>query len=285
MRGKEALMSYKTIVAILQSAEDVERILACALPLSERFGGYVVGVHADALPVAYGSSIGFPDVEFMQATSEMNKERAKALEKAFLTRLREAGQDGEWRAMESFGGDAALSGATVARAADLAIVAQRSPDAFGDEVADIDALLYESGRPVLVLPHEGVLTHSYNRILIAWNGSRESARAVFDALPLLLAAEEAEVFVADPPHQPEDPHAGATDIAAALARHGVRVTVSTESSSGRSLDDVIQDRVTVTGADLLVLGAYSHSWLRELLFGGVTRSVLQSTSVPTFMSR
>lgn len=278
-------MSYKTIVAILQNKDDVDRVMACALPLAKRTGGYIIGVHADAMPLSYGSSIGFPDVEFMQATADMNKERAKELETAFMTTLRAAGHDGEWRAMQSFSADAALSGATIARAADLVIVAQRDPDAFSDEAANIDALLYESGRPVLVLPHAGPLTHSYNRVLVAWNGSREAARAVFDALPLLIAAEETEIFVVDPPQEAENPRAGAADIAAALARHGVRVTVGSEGSAGRAVDDAIQDRVTVTGADLLVLGAYSHSWLRELLFGGVTRTVLQSTSVPTFMSR
>ena len=278
-------MSYQTIVAILQSTEDVDRVMACAVPMAEQNEGYIVGVHADALPLTYGSSIGFPDVEFMQATADMNKDRAKQLESAFMTRLRASGRDGEWHAMQSFSGDAALAGAMIARAADLVIVAQRNPDAFSDEAANIDALLYESGRPVLVLPHAGAVTHTYNRVLVAWNGSREAARAVFDALPLLIAAEETEVFVVDPPSETDDTQAGASQIAAALARHGVRVTVASEDLAGRSLDDAIQDRVTVTGADLLVLGAYSHSWLRELLFGGVTRSVLQATSVPTLISR
>ena len=79
--------------------------------------------------------------------------------------------------------------------------------------------------------------------------------------------------------------AGGAEIAAALARHGATVAVAMEESDGRSVDDVIQDRVAATGADLLVMGAYSHSWLRELLFGGITRTVLQSMPVATFMSR
>ena len=88
----------------------------------------------------------------------------------------------------------------------------------------------------------------------------------------------------DPPESPIAVEAGA-DIAAALERHGASVTVHAEASGGLATDDVIRNRVAATGADLLVLGAYSHSWLRELLFGGVTRTVLQSMPVTAFLSR
>lgn len=278
-------MPIKTIVAIIQTAQDSERVISCALPLAQRFGAVLIGVHAEAMAMAYGSAIGFPDVEFMRVSAEMSAERTKQLSAEFAARMTAAGQEFEWRALNSFSGDGALSGATIARAADLVIVAQRHPDAASEDAANIDALLYEAGRPVLVLPHSGAITTTFNRVMVAWNASRESARATFDALPFILEAEETEIVVVDPPADDDPSVASGTDIAAALARHGANVTVSTEVSDGRSIDDVVQARVAATGADLLVLGAYSHSWLRELLFGGVTRTVLQSTEVPTFMSR
>ena len=80
-------MPFKTIVAIIQSAEDTERVLDCAMPLAARFEGHVIGVHAEALPVAYASTIGFPDTEFLQATASINKERAKKLEGLFRGRV------------------------------------------------------------------------------------------------------------------------------------------------------------------------------------------------------
>lgn len=280
-------MSFKTIVAIIQSRDDAERVLDCALPLATRFQGHLIGVHAEALPVAYTSAVGFPDTEFLQATAEVNKERADALRMLFRNRMRGSGVSSEWRSLESFSGDSAHCGISSARCADLAIAAQRNPHADATATADIDALLFESGRPVLIVPHAGP-THdgSYRRVIVAWNGSRESARAAFDALPLLMEAEHTEIFVIDPPEDVEqDAEASGAEIATALARHGVNVSVASETSSGRSVDHILQARIAGTGADLLVLGAYSHSWLRQLLFGGITRTVLQSMPIATFMSR
>ncbi|PWJ79441.1 nucleotide-binding universal stress UspA family protein [Pseudaminobacter salicylatoxidans] len=279
-------MPFKTIVAIIQSKDDAERVLDCAIPLTTRFQGHLIGVHAEALPVAYTSAVGFPDTEFLQATAEVNKERAEALQADFRRRIRDANVSYEWRSLECFSGDSAHSGIASARCADLAIAAQRNPHADSTATADVDALLFESGRPVLIVPHAGPSLSSYRNVLIAWNGSREAARAAFDALPLLMEADHVEVFVIDPPEDAEyDSEASGEEIATALARHGVNINVAAETSNGRSIDQILQQRIAARGADLLVLGAYSHSWLRQLLFGGVTRTVLQSMPVATFMSR
>ncbi|PSJ64021.1 universal stress protein [Pseudaminobacter soli (ex Li et al. 2025)] len=280
-------MSFKTIVAIIQSKDDAERVLDCALPLAARYDSHLIGVHAEALPVAYTSAVGFPDTEFLQTTAELNKERADALQAMFRGRLRGAGLSFEWRSLESFSGDSAHSGISSARCADLVIAAQRNPHAESTATADVDALLFESGRPVLIVPHAGPAHDgSFRRVLLAWNGSREAARAAFDALPLMLEAEHTEVFVIDPPEDVEqDAEASGAEIATALSRHGVNVSVVAESSRGRSVDHILQARIAGTDTDLLVLGAYSHSWLRQLLFGGITRTVLQSMPVATFMSR
>lgn len=112
----------------------------------------------------------------------------------------------------------------------------------------------------------------WSKVLVAWNGSREAARAAFDALPFIVEADATEILLVDPPaDRGEAPGAA---IAAALARHGAAVSVHEQESGSQSTDAVIRDRVLATGADLLVMGAYSHSWLRELLFGGTTRSLL-----------
>ncbi|RVC62926.1 universal stress protein, partial [Mesorhizobium sp. M2A.F.Ca.ET.046.02.1.1] len=93
-------------------------------------------------------------------------------------------------------------------------------------------------------------------------------------------------LVIDPPETlDESPEAAGAEIAAALSRHGANVSVCVQKSGGTSVDDMIQARIAESGADLLVLGAYSHSWLRQLLFGGVTRTVLRTTNVAAFLSR
>jgi nucleotide-binding universal stress UspA family protein len=277
-------MRFKTIVAILQNEQDGERVLDCVIPLADRFDSHLIGIHAESLPVPYTSTTGFPDTEFLQASAAMNRERADKLQALFLERIQESDLSFEWRSLESFSGDSALTGISSVRAADLIIAAQR--ESGGDPSADIDTLVYDAGRPVLVVPHSGPLVTSFKHVLLAWNGSKEAARAAFDALPFIIEAEKTDILVIDPPGTlDETPEAAGAEIAAALSRHGATVSVSVQKSGGVSVDDVIQTRIAETGADLLVLGAYSHSWLRQLLFGGVTRTVLRTVPVAAFLSR
>ncbi|MER9761505.1 universal stress protein [Mesorhizobium sp. M0138] len=277
-------MRFKTIVAILQNEQDAERVLDCAIPLADRFESHLIGIHAEALPVPYTSATGFPDTEFLQVSADMNRERAEKLQALFVGRIENSGLSFEWRSLESFSGDSALTGISSVRAADLIIAAQR--ETGGDTSADVDTLVYDAGRPVLVVPHEGPLVTTFKHVLLAWNGSKEAARAAFDALPFIIEAEKTDILVIDPPDTLDDnPEAAGAEIAAALSRHGATVSVSVQKSGNASVDDVIQTRIAETGADLLVLGAYSHSWLRQLLFGGVTRTVLRSVPVAAFFSR
>ena len=277
-------MRFKTIVAILQNEQDAERVLDCAIPLADRFESHLIGIHAEALPVPYTSATGFPDTEFLQVSADMNRERAEKLQALFLERIEKTGLSFEWRSLESFSGDSALTGISSVRAADLIIAAQR--ETGGDPSADVDTLVYDAGRPVLVVPHEGPLVTTFKHVLLAWNGSKEAARAAFDALPFIIEAEKTDILVIDPPDTLDDnPEAAGAEIAAALSRHGATVSVSVQQSGNASIDDVIQTRIAETGADLLVLGAYSHSWLRQLLFGGVTRTVLRTVPVAAFLSR
>ncbi|ESY84042.1 universal stress protein [Mesorhizobium australicum] len=277
-------MRFKTIIAILQNEQDAERVLDCAIPLASRFESHLIGIHAEALPVPYTSATGFPDTEFLQVSADMNRERADKLQAVFVKRIEDSGLSFEWRSLESFSGDSALTGISSVRAADLIIAAQR--ETGGDPSADVDTLVYDAGRPVLVVPSAGPLVTTFKRVLLAWNGSKEAARAAFDALPFIIEAEKTDILVIDPPDSlDERPEAAGAEIASALSRHGATVSVSVQKSGGTSVDDMIQNRITETGADLLVLGAYSHSWLRQLLFGGVTRTVLRSAQVAAFLSR
>lgn len=277
-------MQFKTIVAILQNEQDAERVLDCAIPLATKFQSHLIGIHAEALPVPYTSATGFPDTEFLQVSADMSRERADRLQALFLKHIEDSGLSFEWRSLESFSGDSALTGISSVRTADLIIAAQR--ESGGDPSADVDTLVYDAGRPVLVVPHSGPLVTTFKHVLLAWNGSKEAARAAFDALPFIIEAEKTDILVIDPPDTlDESPEAAGAEIAAALSRHGATVSVSVLNSGGISVDDVIQTRVVETGADLLVLGAYSHSWLRQLLFGGVTRTVLRTVPVAAFLSR
>jgi nucleotide-binding universal stress UspA family protein len=282
----EAVMTFKTIVAVIQGEKDEDRLLDCVLPLANHFKSHVIGVHAEPMPVAYTTPMGFPDAEFIHISSERNEKRAAELGQRYSARCLAEGISGEWRSLESFSGDSALSSLASARCADLIVAVQSNPDGDSISSANLEGLLFEAGRPVLFVPYAASVTGTFRKVLIAWNGSREAARAVFDALPFIMDADEVEVLVVDAEDDEEqDATVAAADIAASLGRHGVHVTVVNEKSAGLSIGTVIENHAAEAKPDMIVMGAYSHSWLREFLFGGVTRTLLHSMPVPTFMSR
>jgi nucleotide-binding universal stress UspA family protein len=173
-----------------------------------------------------------------------------------------------------------------ARYADLAIVGQLDPDneAPGSPLSPADVLL-DSGRPALVVPYVGRFADVGQRVLIGWNASREAARAVNDALPLLARAAQVTVLAVNP--RVGTMHHGATpgaDIAAHLARHGITVTVEIAHVTELDASDTLLNRAADLGADLIVTGAYGRSRMRELVLGGVTRDLLRRMTVPVFMS-
>lgn len=149
----------------------------------------------------------------------------------------------------------------------------------------VDGALFQAIAPVLVNPTERAFDMSPETILVAWDSRMEAARAVQQALPLLRQARDVRVVLVDPvatqKSSGEDPGA---DIAAYLARHGAAVTVDVMASGGKTVADVLKQHATDVGAGLVVMGAYSHSRLRERVFGGVTRSMLETTNVPLFLS-
>ena len=121
-------------------------------------------------------------------------------------------------------------------------------------------------------------------VVIAWKSGRESARAVFDALPILQAADKVHILEVKQQGEADGALAPDTTIAASLARHGIKPTIQTSVAAGISMGDDILSRLSDLGADLLVMGAYAHSRMRELVFGGVTRHIFRHMTVPTLFS-
>lgn len=277
----------KTILAVLRGRGDAERVLDRAIPLAETFASHVIGFHCEALPGAYATPVGFPSADFYEADMVAAEERTASIKSAFEERLRKAGIAGEFRSTETFAGDSAVSALSSAYASDIVIAGQIDPDTVRADVADLDSLLFDSGRPVIIVPYAAPKPKPrIERIIVGWDGSREAARATFDALPLILRAENTEILTVNPRDSAEQTGslAGA-EIAAALARHGASVTVETQRSAGLDAGVIIENRLADTQADLLVIGAYSHSRLRQRLFGGVTRTILSSMPAMTLLSR
>jgi nucleotide-binding universal stress UspA family protein len=147
-----------------------------------------------------------------------------------------------------------------------------------------ERLALGSGRPVLVVPYVGRYPEIGRNVVIAWKAGRESARAVFDALPILEQAEQVQILEIEEGGRRRNVLAADTSIAATLARHGIKPAVRTSVAGDISIGDEILSRIADMGADLLVMGAYGHSRMRELVFGGVTRHIAGHMTVPTLFS-
>ena len=188
---------------------------------------------------------------------------------------------------QDMGGDVANATETLAiaaRYADLLVVGQPPIDSAGEgRAAMVETLLVGTGRPVLVVPSVGAPAGFGSRVLLAWDGGREAARAVADALPLLRAADHVEVVTVDAARRfaSVETEPGSA-ITAHLVRHGVKASLARLTSGPLSIGDLLLNRASDRGQDLIVMGAYAHSRLRDLVLGGVTRHMLKHMTVPIF---
>ena len=280
-------MTYKTILAVLSCPADVEPVLAAALNLPAGRDIHLVGCHGEPSQfVTMAAPIDMPDAATLTALYEEADRRMAAVGDAFTKACEREGISFEWRALRTPGGDSAASALASARTADLVIARQPDADKDNAPATDFQSLLFESGRPVLMLDSDGGMTAPAKRVLIAWDGSREAARAGQDSLPFLKAAEDVQIVVVDPDKLDDiDTALPGAQLAATLDRHGIRVSIDTIGSGIRSTAQVIEAHVKATNSDLLVMGAYGHPRLRDWLFGGVTRSVMNKVQAPTLLSR
>lgn len=280
-------MTYRTITAVLSTAEDAEKVTRHALALAERHGAHLIGVHAETpIVVTIAAPMEFPDPNAIMEQQAQAHDVSQTIERTFRTLAQRSGVSHEWRLFTGSAGYSASGVIDSARASDLVVAVQLDPSGDGPSRADIEDLLYESGRPLCLISDAVAGPETPDRVLIAWNGTRESARAVFDALPLLKEASQIEIFTVDARDSATQNAAfSGSEIAATLTRHGLNVSINSGDSGGDSVAHVINRRVSESGANLLVMGAFSHSWLRHRLFGGVTSAMMKELRVPAIMSR
>jgi nucleotide-binding universal stress UspA family protein len=280
-------MSYKDLLVGLDSGASARERIEIAAALAERFAAHLVGLYQLPMPEA-PRHFGYYDPALLNPFFE--ELRARARDAADKTRevfehiASLHGVSAEWREIPE-GADA--DPAVHARYADLAILGQLDPDSGEPDMIRPrpEQVTLASGRPILVVPYAGNFPNLGRRVVIGWNASREAARAVNDAMPLLTAAEIVIILTIDPREGPrahgELPGA---DISLHLARHGVKAEIERAVSPDLPVGEALLSRAADLGADLLVMGAYGHSRARELLLGGATRSLLRSMTLPVLMS-
>lgn len=277
-------MGYKTILVHCDASRSVDGRLAVAAEVAQKFEARLVGLHArepfEAVSYVDGGMAFAPLMEAYEAGRDAAEQTARA---AYDKAIKGRTVASEWRVTEAFSDDAL---AVNARYADLLVVGQADPEDATSSRNDLpEAMAFATGRPILVVPRIGALSPVGKTAMICWNASRESARAAADALPFLRAAEKAIVLAVDP-EVSADGHGQepGADVALWLARHGVNVTVQRDVAADGKVGEIILSRAADCGADLIVMGIYGHSRLREFILGGASRTLLESMTVPVLMS-
>lgn len=278
-------MDYRSLIVCLDDGDSSRERLDFALALAVRHGAHLTGLHLSYMPS--GAFAAYEGAEQLYATLQLElAERQAAARMAFLAAAQRHNVPADFIAARNLD----IAAATAhARLSDLVIAGQ--PD-LGDTAAHVgdgfpSRFVLELGRPVLFTPPGFPPSPDFGHVMVAWNGSRESTRALFDALPLLLAAQRITVLTvhrADSPRPPGSP-VPPPDLPALLRRHGVEARLL-ENSSREEPGAWLLARATdlEDPADLLVAGAYGHSRLSELVLGGVTRTLLGQMTLPVLLS-
>lgn len=254
-----------------------------AVSIASTFKTHIVGVAFNYEPILPGAFIDGMAAGFIDAQRAENEKAANAAIAKFGELTRRAGLSSASRMIEaSFGGAAGQFG-QLARRFDLSVVGQSEPSRAAAEELLIEAALFESGRPVVVVPYIQRIGLKLGRVLVCWDRSRNAARAIADAMPFLERANSIDLLTISSKDTKRDEPPGA-DIADHLTRHGLKVEIRRIVSSDIDVASTILSYAADSAADFLVMGGYGHSRLREFVLGGATRGMLTAMTVPTLMS-
>jgi len=278
--------SYKTILVHCDASNSVARRLDVAAEMAARFDGHLIGVHPRPpfeAPVYLDAGSGFPIDDFFASYQKAVKADEAAASSAFAKAIKGKNFPTEWRVVDGY---ADVQMIVQARYADLAVIGQSEAEQKAATPTDLpEAVALATGRPVLVVPHIGVRRPPGKVVLLCWNASREAARAASDALPFLKAADKVIVLVVEPKTSAAGHGAEpGSDVATWLSRHGAKVVVRREPAPDSDVGAVILSRAADYDVDLIVMGIYGHSRMREMVLGGASRELLSSMTVPLLIS-
>jgi nucleotide-binding universal stress UspA family protein len=254
-----------------------------AVSIAEAYDAHVLGVAFSYEPIIPGSVMGGIPPEFIESQRAESDKKAKAAATRFEQLAKREEISYETRILSTSIAGASDELSRMGRRFDLVVVGQAEHDKpMPEEVVD-EGVLFESGRPVIFVPFIQKTGLKLDRVLVAWDGGRAATRAIGDAMPFLEKAKQVEVVVVGnkPPKSDEVPGA---DLGQHLARHGIKVTVKRITAPDIDVPSTILSYAADSSADLIVMGGYGHSRLREFVLGGATRGLLESMTVPVLMS-
>jgi len=278
-------MTYKTILTHLDGAPSLTSRVTLAANLAKRQSAHLFGVAPAGIAMVPGDASMSIAPDLITALQGQLDDVANAAVEQFEQICQQVGVDSvESMALGNYATDIILR---YARYSDLLVISQAEFDkkAAATHRGFVEQVVMGAGKPVIIVPSLGKHDDAGKRVLLAWDGSREAARAATDALPILASADTVEVLVINANASADAVHGlnPGTDIGHYLARQGVKVEVR-NLQSDIDIGDTLLSHAADLGADLLVMGAYGHSRVREWAMGGATRTVLNSMTVPVLMS-
>jgi nucleotide-binding universal stress UspA family protein len=273
----------KDIIVNLSVTTEGSSVGKYAISVAAALQAHLTGVAFIYDPIVPISGAGYIPVDVIETQREDNETAAEVAIKNFNAASKQAGISAE-PLMTS----ASLSGAgdqfaRMARRFDLAIVGQAQPDISAMEQIIGETTLFESGRPMIMVPYIQQAPFKTDNVMICWDGSRTAARAIADAVPIIRKSGRVEIVIIASERGKQDEIEGA-DIGQHLARHGLKVDVHRISGGNIDVGDALLSHAADSGADLMVMGGYGHSRLREFVMGGATRSIFESMTVPVLIS-
>lgn len=279
-------MSYRTILVHLSDPRRAGRLLEVAVPMARKMSAHIVGLSIMPPYVVVPAMDGGGTSATIEEHRFAYRDDAARMKEQFLAATSDLPIAGEWREADAAFGTVAGVILDHGRAADIIVASQSDPQWGSSNLfEDPERLIMEAGRPVLLVPNEGRCALPPKRVLAAFDGRREAARAMFDALPLLRQADDVVVLWINP--EKAGPAAGdipAAEICAALARHGIKAQGVDGHAVGGDVGMELLRQAKLDAADLLVMGCYGHSRLREFILGGASRHVLAHMNLPVLMS-
>jgi nucleotide-binding universal stress UspA family protein len=273
----------KDIIVNLSVTKEGSVVGKYAVSVAAALEAHLTGVAFVYDPVVPISGAGYIPAEVIEIQREDNETAADAAIKSFTAATDQAGISAEPLITNASLAGAGDYFARMARRFDLAIVGQAEPEISSMEQIIGETTLFESGRPMIMVPYIQKAPFKTDNVMICWDGSRTAARAVADAIPIIRRSGRVEIVIVTNERGKEDEIEGA-DIGQHLARHGLKVDVHRISGGKIDVADALLSHAADSGADLMVMGGYGHSRLREFVLGGVTRSIFGSMTLPVLLS-
>lgn len=278
------MTSFKTVFAVVPTGAAAETATTGFRALPTGKNAKLVGIHVSPIPMTYGLVTDIALASFIESQIRAVSEEREATQEAFSIACQSAGVPFEWRSGQSVDNIVSSQAGSMSRAADI-VLCPTLAETRSIGRHRLEEVVFACGRPIVALPASWRGPHLGKRVIIAWDGGREAARAAFDALPLLLKSEAVRlVSVNGFRNEPIRQFTPADEIAVALSRHGASVESCSLESSRRSVSEELQAQALDFGADLLVMGCYGHARMRERILGGVSRDMLQEVPIPLLLA-